>query len=416
MKSTRYLLPLTVILLGAALLSWQRWQINAARQAAAGSTPHSPASSTPPGNAGPNSGSLPAGANGSRQSGQPVSGNVSTGDFDLAGLTGGMEKEIDLTQGIEIVARSGLSQKVADLTPAQAQAAFATVTRKLSNIDPVELEAGKTSDPAQMRAILLLLPIMSRLQRESPATLLEWIANPATPAFLRTAGRFTEEAVASYTRQDPTAAITWLEKNEATLPEAQRAWPAALGALALTDLPRALREATERGIIRETSSTMIPALTTPEARRLWSTAVSAFDDPARRDRRWSALVEEQIRSAGWEPALQVLSGELPAEARTPRNLAAIMDSGLSTAPATLASRIAGLPDNTAPKIMPELIARWTERDYNAAATWLRTAPADAAWRDPAIAALVGRITAIDPAAARSWAAVIKDPALRPIVP
>jgi hypothetical protein len=62
--------------------------------------------------------------------------------------------------------------------------------------------------------------------------------------------------------------------------------------------------------------------------------------------------------------------------------------------------------------MPEFVARWADRDYNATAAWLGLAPPGVPWRDAAIASFVGKIRSVDPDAARTWADTIKDPALR----
>lgn len=304
-------------------------------------------------------------------------------------------------------------EAVAALTPAELRATFAAVSRLVEAIPPDQLARGRASDAEQARAMLLLTPLMGRLQRESPEIVLAWMASPDLPPFLRQqAGRFAEETVRAFAQASPQAALAWLEQHAARLPEGNRAWPAALGALASTDLPRALREAADRGILPETLKNAIPALATPEARQQWSDAVMTIDDPARRGRRWSALVEHEVASGGWQAAFTVLASELPAEARTIENFQTVVDAGVAAAPAALAEQLASLPAESSARLMPEFVTRCTDRDYNATAAWLGTAPPAAPWSDAAVASFVRKIRDVDPDAARTWANTIKDPALR----
>jgi len=63
--------------------------------------------------------------------------------------------------------------------------------------------------------------------------------------------------------------------------------------------------------------------------------------------------------------------------------------------------------------MPAFIARWAGCDYNAAGQWLNTSAGPAPWRDQAVALPVEKIAPLDAAAAKAWAAIITDPAVRP---
>jgi hypothetical protein len=123
-------------------------------------------------------------------------------------------------------------------------------------------------------------------------------------------------------------------------------------------------------------------------------------------------VEHEVATGGWQSALALLGADLPSEARTADNFESIVRAGVSDAPTALAHQLTTLPEETRARLMPEFVSRWTERDYNATAAWLGTAPANAPWRDAAVASFVGKIRTVDPEAARTWAHTIKDPALR----
>ena len=421
MKLSKFLTPLAVLILGTSFLAWQRARLEserarAAAAAAALATAARPEAAPPRSAAAIKRGKpvpRPAVDPADATPPPPLSPSGSPDAVNLATLTGGVEDALDLGQGWEQILQTSILEAVAALTPEQLRATFAFVTRQIGMVPPNELARGKASNAEQMRAMILLTPLMGRLQRESPETVLAWMASPELPPFLRQqAGRFVEETVRSLAQADPEAALKWLEQKAATLPEGDRAWPAALGALAVTDLPRALRVATDRGILPETLKSAIPALTTPAARQQWSEAVLTIDDPARRGRRWSALVEHEVATGGWQSALAVLSADLPAEARTAENFDSIVRAGVSAAPTDLAHQLTALPEETRARLMPEFVSRWAERDYNATAAWLGTAPANAPWRDVAVASFVGKIRAVDPEAARTWAHTIKDPALR----
>jgi hypothetical protein len=283
----------------------------------------------------------------------------------------------------------------------------------LATVPAEALNGGRLDDPAQMRALMLLTSLSGRLQREAPGVLLEWMADSKMPAWLRkNAGRFVEETVRSFAAANPEEAVAWLDSRGSALPEADLAWPAALGAVAKTDVTRALREATDRSLLPEVLPSMVSALTTAEARRQWSEAVATLDDPDERGSRWASLVNEQSLTAGGRAAIEVLVNELPAEAMTAENVAVLLGAGLGEAPAALAGRVAALPEAIAAATLPDFIGRWTERDYNAAAAWLGEVPASTSWRDAAVSSFVEKISELDPEAARTWAATIKDPVMR----
>lgn|GEM_PF-4603559 len=144
---------------------------------------------------------------------------------------------------------------------------------------------------------------------------------------------------------------------------------AALQGLAYQDVNAALVEATTRGILREASAAMIPALGSAEARRAWSDAVMTLPDGERRGRRWRSLVDEQIRSHGWDAAAEVLTTELPAEAISRNTLEPIAEAGMATDPEKVAGFLSNLSSGHAAEAVPAFTARWAERDYNAAGQW-----------------------------------------------
>jgi hypothetical protein len=406
MKRSCWLFPVAILLVGSSLLAWQRHRLQEVRTRFATLETRatrittimmdSPSGSDPATESGPQTPEEPPGAG-----------------LSLASITAGLEDRFDLSGGGEDLLRTDIIERVAGLDLPQARALFARVTAIIARIPEDQLQLGRSTDPEQTRAMLLLVPLIGRLQREAPLDPLTWMAAPQLPAFLRqTAGRFAAEAMKQFAGQDPNAALTWLESHAASLPEGDKAWPAALAAIAETDPARALREAGTRGIVRETTAAMVPALTTVESRALWTQAVLAFDDPERRSRRWTALVEEQTRTSGWAATFDIVDHELPPEARTPQNLTKIAEASLRENPADFAAKLKSLAPATTAELMPAFIAQWTQRDYNGAATWLRQVPADAPWRDAAVARFVTTITSIDPDAAGTWAATINDAALR----
>lgn len=89
-----------------------------------------------------------------------------------------------------------------------------------------------------------------------------------------------------------------------------------------------------------------------------------------------------------------------------------MEEALTRDPVKFADTLTALPAGAGSQFLPDFLVRWTERDYNAAATWLRGAPPKAPWRDAAVESLVQKITPIDPAAAQAWTLTIADPAIR----
>ena len=135
-------------------------------------------------------------------------------------------------------------------------------------------------------------------------------------------------------------------------------------------------------------------------------------DGERRGRRWRSLVDEQIRSNGWDRAAEVLTAELPAEALSRNTLEPIAEAGMASDPDRVAGFLSKLPADHAAETMPTFIARWAERDYNAAGQWLNASAGTAPWRDRAVALLEEKIAPLDAAAARAWAATITAPAVR----
>ena len=330
----------------------------------------------------------------------------------LASLTNGAEKNANLRTDNKVLLAGPIALRVMSLPKDSIAPLFARVTALLGSIRREELEAGRCEDPEKMRAMLLLFPLMSRIQREDPARLLDWIASPGLPEFFKDgAGNFAEATMQNFAKSDPTAALTWFDQHR-NMPEAGRVEAAALQGLAYQDVNAALREAGAGGILREASAAMIPTLTSSDARRAWSDAVMTMPDGERRGRRWRSLVDEQIRSNGWATAAEVLTAELPAEALSRNTLEPIAEAGMASDPDRVAGFLSKLPADHAAEAMPAFIARWAERDYNAAGQWLNASAGTAPWRDRAVALLEEKIAPLDAAAARAWAATITAPAVR----
>jgi hypothetical protein len=244
-------------------------------------------------------------------------------------------------------------------------------------------------------------------------TVLSWSLDPELSVFWKKkVGRLAAETLGIYAQAEPAAALNWMQQHAAEMADPDRAWNSTLAGIAGSNVTLALQEARDRGLLAGALESMVPALTSPDSRNEWIGAVSELDDGSVRARQWSGLIRDQVQSQGWEQARALLQADLPSEAMTPNNLQLIGKEALAREPLKFANTLTTLPDTVASQAIPEFISRWTERDYNAAATWLRSAPAHAPWRDATIEAFVEKIFPLDPAAAQVWSATIADPAAR----
>lgn len=392
----RALFPLLAVVLGACFLVAQRIEIQHLR-AAITHGPDAPSEASP-----------------------TIANSASDERFPQAAKAGLKSRVDALCEGLDLQSKNGrvlmeieMDARLAKLNFTELSDVFQYIVRMLPTVSKHEASTGESSDPEKMLVLQLMTSVIARLQKQAPLLILDWLADRALPEVFQSMKSWhAAAAMRFYSRQNPYAGLAWIDQHRAAFgEEGKRIEAAAIQGLAWQDLPTALSEAERRGILSEATTTVIPTLVTPEARRRWSDAVMTLPDAVERDERWSALTYEQICTKGWDAAASIIATECPPEAINSESWAQLTNYAITTQPEKVANFLTTIPAERVSAVLPDFIKRWTARNYNAAATWLRDSPPMAPWRDAAVAALVDEIRPLDPEAARIWTDTITDPAI-----
>ena len=308
---------------------------------------------------------------------------------------------------VELVA----SKNLRDPRPRQMIAIYDQILEIVSDCTTDDLMAileglEQSNDPQNPTAMLSMILRMLAME-DDPYRFL----SPADQADLSLELRAA--ALTTLARQDPHAARRWIadhqdDVNRRSLEQAyvvigkrllHRNVDEAVGFLAELEAPQ------RKKILGALGSTGLP-----ESESLAAAAHDLTDPQVRRDL-LNAAIGSVMSHEGVEAGQEMLAAISDPEDRAFAIVHAA-ETAMEVRPQeTLDWLFASAPDSSEAQAIPEAVAQWTGRDYQAAAHWLE-AQAPSANRDQALQSFARTVQRLDPRAAVVWAAEIEDPDLR----